>query len=144
MNKLKQLCKGKFFSSGLVASLAVTVVCVYGIINIDVLLGLIFLIPINICTCGMILTRTAMIDAEIKDKEIKQDNKFDVNKIPSYMLANDREGLSMDDVDIYTVSAEAMGVSQLPGAEQKNGINVINNHQKVKTKVRKRTRNDFN
>ena len=51
------------------------------------------------------------------------------------MLVNDKEGLSMDDVKIYSVSPEAMGVCNTSMLEQ-------NTETKKTVKVRKRTRND--
>ena len=87
----------------------------------------------------MLLARTAMIDDQIKNSELKQDNKFDINKIPSYMLVNDKDGISMDDVKVYSVSPEAMGLSRLSTLEQNTETN---SYQSIKVKVRKRTRND--
>ena len=142
MNKLKELCKGKYFKLGLIASGAISVVCLYGIVNTAILNGsiwpgIIMFVPMNIGACGMILARTAMIDNDIKNRESKQDNKFDINKIPSYTLVNDKEGLSMDDVKIYSVDPEAMGLSRTSTLEQNTEIK-----KTVKVKVRKRTGND--
>ena len=144
MNKLKELCKGKYFKLGLMASVAISVVCLYGIVdtailNGNVLPGLVIYVPINIGACGMLLARTAMIDDQIKNSELKQDNKIDINKIPSYMLVNDKDGISMDDVKVYSVSPEAMGLSRLSTLEQNTETN---SYQSIKVKVRKRTRND--
>ena len=140
MNKLKELCKGKYFKLGLIASGAISAVCLYGIVNTAILNGsiwpgIIMFVPMNIGACGMLLARTVMIDTDIKNRGSKQDNKFDINKIPSYMLVNDKEGLSMDDVKIYSVSPEAMGVCNTSMLEQ-------NTETKKTVKVRKRTRND--
>ena len=142
MNKIKQLCKGKHFKQGLIASVAISVVCLYGIVDAAILNGSIWpgilvFVPMNIGACGMVLARTAMIDDQIKNSKLKQDNKFDINKISSYMLVNDKEGLSMDDVKIYSVDPEAMGLSRTSTLEQNTEIK-----KTVKVKIRKRTRND--
>ena len=55
------------------------------------------------------------------------------------MLVNDKEGISMDDVKVYSVSPEAMGLSRLSTLEQNTETN---SYQSIKVKVRKKTRND--
>lgn len=150
MKKAKELFKGNFFKVGVVVSVIITSINALGIVdsvalNGTIWPGLVFFGVFDMLECGVILTRTATIDAEIKNRKSTSNNRINGSKIPSHIKVNDREGISLDERKIYLVPYDKMGFENATlSTEEKDISNTVNTEHRTKVKVRKRTRDYSN